>query len=345
MSGRQRAFDLLFRHLFEHVLNQPGPPLRIGVFQAEAHAALHALSTHARVRELALHSQFKPQVNLLQQMGFQAQPQLSGELDLLLFVPSKQRRESLGALAQMSGLLAQQGQVLLCCAKDLGAASYEKNLRQLLGHVGVLSKSHCRLCWSISPCQPDAALQARWQAEAMPSQVPGTDFHSVPGIYGWNQMDAGSTLLAAHLPSDLSGSGINLGCNYGYLAQQTLSKNPNITTLHLVEADARALDCARSNLAAFAQVQLHFHWADVDEALPTSLDFAVLNPPFHSGKDTDYTLGQRFIRAAAACLRPGGRLYLVANQFLNYEDLLDSVLGSHQRLLKAEGFKLISGVK
>ena len=50
-----------------------------------------------------------------------------------------------------------------------------------------------------------------------------------------------------------------------------------------------------------------------------------MNPPFHSGQNTDISLGRAFLRAAADSLRTGGRLFMVANRQLPYEAELDAL--------------------
>ena len=46
------------------------------------------------------------------------------------------------------------------------------------------------------------------------------------------------------------------------------------------------------------------------------------NPPFHLGKAVDYEVARAFIEGARQALKPGGRFYLVANQFIRYDQLL-----------------------
>ncbi|MCF7675277.1 MAG: methyltransferase, partial [Akkermansiaceae bacterium] len=60
-------------------------------------------------------------------------------------------------------------------------------------------------------------------------------------------------------------------------------------------------------------------------------DAIVVNPAFHRGRETAVDLGVAFIHAAAAALRRGGSLYLVANRQLPYESVLESCgLSWHQ---------------
>jgi 16S rRNA (guanine1207-N2)-methyltransferase len=167
-------------------------------------------------------------------------------------------------------------------------------------------------------------------------------------VFGWERLDTGSRLLAEHLPGDLAGRGMDLGCGVGVLALRALRQSPGISEMHLVDEDAMALDCARRNLSGFAadrpDLRIHAHWRDATrETLPRNLDFVLLNPPFHAGRRRDVGLGRAMIRAACASLQPGGRLLLVANRKLPYEKELDASLTRWRILSEREGFKAIKG--
>jgi 16S rRNA (guanine1207-N2)-methyltransferase len=158
-------------------------------------------------------------------------------------------------------------------------------------------------------------------------------------VFAWDRIDPASTLLAEHLPATLAGSAADLGCGFGYLAVELLQRCPGIKTLDLYEAEARALDLARQNLARFSdRVSPNFHWHDVTRGLPGRYDIIVSNPPFHAQGAGDRA-------AAAVALRPGGRLWMVANRQLPYESVLDARFGTVRIVTQAGGFKIIEAVK
>ena len=205
-----------------------------------------------------------------------------------------------------------------------------------------IAKGHGKIAWFPSP---GAAMLADWQAR--PGMVSGPDgqcFHTVPGVFSADGIDPGSALLADALPAGLKGTGADLGAGWGYLAASLLARAPGIDALHLVEADARALDCARRNVA---DPRAHFHWRDATRPWPgPALDFVVTNPPFHTGRIADPGLGAAFIATAAGSLKPSGRLWLVANRHLPYEAALaarfrtvDEITGgdSRYKLFLAQG--------
>jgi len=293
----------------------------------------------------------KPLADGLRQAGLDVQPQLDGEADasLVLVLPPRQRDEAQALLARAVALAAPGARVVAAVANDEGAKSREKDLQQLAGLDGTLTKFHCRVFWTppLSGAH-DAALLARWQRADVPRPILDGRFSSRPGVFAWDRIDPASALLAAHLPADLAGRGADLGAGWGYLAAEVLDRCPGVAALDLYEAEARVLELARGNLAAqSARAALFFHWHDVTSGLPEGgYDFIVSNPPFHAHDRGDRPeLGQRFIEVAAQSLRSGGRLLLVANRHLPYEATLASAFASLRVLAEGGGFKVIEAVK
>ena len=150
--------------------------------------------------------------------------------------------------------------------------------------------------------------------------------------------------MAEYLPEGLGGRGADLGAGYGYLSHALLSKSHQLVEWHLFEAELKALNAARQNLSTVASsTTLHDHWSDVTTGLPVNqLDCIVMNPPFHVERGADPKLGQSFIQAGLLALKPGGRLFLVANRHLPYEEVLDRQGCRWQTLGNRQGFKVIA---
>lgn len=314
---------------------------------ARSGAALDALAGPALVCEQS----FRPAVDLLQQAGRAPRlPVAVGDVryPLVMVLPPRQRDEARSLLARAVDSCAAGGTVVACMPNDAGARSSESDLKALAGLSGSLSKYHCRVYWA----KKDAAtinteLLAAWRTLDEPRPILGGRFVSRPGVFAWDRIDQASALLAQNLPASLVGHAADLGCGYGYLSVELLQRCPGVTALDLYEADARALELARLNLAATApQIPLDFHWHDVTRGLPRRYDLIICNPPFHAQGSMDRPdIGRAFIAAAAEALLPGGRLWLVANRHLPYESVLDARFGSLRMVTQAQGFKVVEARK
>jgi len=346
MQGDDPALETLFIPFAEGVLAWPreGGALFL---RARAGWPLHARPLPGLVCEQT----FRPPADALQASGWPlAEAGDTRRFPMVLVLPPRQREEARALFARALARCAPGGRVLACAANDEGAKSAQADLARLAGPLQALSKHHCRVFWTAPLDAPaDPALADQWQALDAPRPLlaPGVPdgFISRPGVFAWDRVDAGSALLAAHLPDDLAGDAADLGAGWGYLAAMLLARSPAIAALDLYEAEARALDCARRNLAT-ARVPVGFHWHDVATGLPRRYDVIVSNPPFHAqGRAERPDLGRRFIAAAADALQPGGRLWLVANRHLPYEAELDARFASVRTVAQAGGFKVVEAVR
>ena len=348
------ALDALLRPFAEGELARAPGALFL---RARAGAALAASDWPG----LACETLFKPDADALARAGFDvaaeatvAQAAGTGDADadagrpLVLLLPPRQRDEARALFAEALSRAAPGALVVASVANDAGAKSAEADFIRIAGPVNTRSKHKCRVFWARAG-QPgsDPALAAEWRGLDAPRAVAGGRFRSRPGVFAWDRIDAASALLARHLPTDLAGRTADLGAGYGYLSAELLARNPGIRILDAYEADARALAMARHNLAEpAAGVAIGFHWHDVTAGIPGGYDAIVTNPPFHAPDGRERPdIGRAFISAAAAALRPGGRLWLVANRHLPYEQVLGAGFDSARLVAQEAGFKVVEAVK
>jgi 16S rRNA (guanine1207-N2)-methyltransferase len=293
---------------------------------------------------------FRPFADALQRDGLDVAASREGNdaFELVLALPPRQRDEARALLARAVLRTTEDGVVLASMLNTEGARSGESDLARLLGPVRSLSKHHCRAFWArVNGDRLDRALLDAWAALDAPRPIGDGRFMSRPGVFAWDRIDAASALLASALPGDLAGRGADLGAGYGYLSAEVLARCPRVTALDVFEAEARALELARRNLARSDRrdVAIDYFWHDVASGLPHRYDFIVSNPPFHQGRADQPELGRAFIAAAADALLPGGRLWLVANRHLAYEGVLAERFASVRDVLVKDGFKVIEGRK
>jgi 16S rRNA (guanine1207-N2)-methyltransferase len=210
-----------------------------------------------------------------------------------------------------------------------------------------MSKNKCRVFWTASLARLNVSLPTHWQSLDQPRPIADGRFMSRPGIFAWDRIDVASALLAEHLPDNLAGRAADLGAGFGYLSAELLTRCPGITALHAYEAESRALELARTNLKSFeARTPIEYRWHDVAAGLPDSYDVIVTNPPFHAQRAIDRPdIGRRFIAVAADSLRPGGKLWLVANRHLPYENVLSENFDVVRTVVQQHGYKIIEAVR
>ncbi len=312
-----------------------GPlPARAIFLGAEPHPSLHGIP------EIVGWQPFKPKADAWNQAGFPRTDSPMGKWPLALVLPGKSRDETLAWFAKGHDLLDRDGVLLVAMPNGAGAARFERELAKASSGICSLQKNKCRSFHAKLRGNWNEELISVWRDLGKRRPILGTEFIAEAGVFSSDGIDAGSAFLAENLPAFLRGSAADLGAGWGYLTDALLRRCPKIEGVDLFEADARALECARSNLTGHER-PLRFHWHDVAAGLPGRYDTIITNPPFHTGQSTDIELGRAFLNVAAASLNRSGRLVLVANRQLPYEDVLEASGLAWRIAAENSAFKLL----
>jgi 16S rRNA (guanine1207-N2)-methyltransferase len=271
-------------------------------------------------------------------------------------------------LAQAWRALAEGGRLLVTGSNDLGIATWVKRLSEALGQSAEVLANHSRARVALfrrTPRRLDAPASlhqvplwpSTWERARQPTPVavgvavpaegraPQVPLITVPpGVFSHGELDAGTALLLARLADESPAERVlDLGCGAGHLGLHALLRWPQ-ARVWFVDADARAVVAVRGNLSGLGAT-LHERgtavWWDVSEPVPVAdLDLVLCNPPCHAGTADDYATAQAMFRLAAAALVRGGRLLVVANRHLPYENDL-ARLGTVDIPVAQGGFKIL----
>ena len=259
-----------------------------------------------------------------------------GALDEIVIAAPPSAIERRFVLAQALRALKPGGRLVALAPKDKGGLRLRRELAAFGCEAADTARRHWRICATRRPDAPTGLSQAI--AEGGPQVPPRLGLWSQPGVFSWDRVDPGSALLAPHIGAQ-AGAGADLGCGVGVLALAALA-SPTLASLALIDLDRRAIEAARRNVsdarASFLQADLR-----AEGPAASALDFVVMNPPFHDGGAEDKALGQAFIRRAAAMLKPGGVLKLVANVGLPYEAVLAETFKDVRLIDQAPGYKAL----
>jgi 16S rRNA (guanine1207-N2)-methyltransferase len=216
--------------------------------------------------------------------------------------------------------------------------------RDLFGRVGVLERKggyHAALARRPDGPWPKPQVdyaQVEVEVEGTPTLLVG-----VPGVFAFDRVDEGATSLIGAMQVREGEATLDLGCGTGLVGLAALRRGGEVT---LADVSARAVESARRTLASNgypeAPVRLSVGASAFADA---TFDVVVTNPPFHKGHGVDFEVARLFIVGAARVLRPGGRLYLVANAFLPYEPWLQERFREVRVAWESPRFKVWRGTK
>jgi 16S rRNA (guanine1207-N2)-methyltransferase len=156
---------------------------------------------------------------------------------------------------------------------------------------------------------------------------------SKPGVFAWDRVDAGTAALVGAMEIETGDRVLDLGCGAG-LAGLAAARRASEGRVVLADADARAVESARRTLEANGIANVEALLSDcgsavLDRRFDTGrFDRVITNPPFHQGVGVDYDVACQFVRDAARVLRREGHLFLIANRFLRYGDLIRETFGN-----------------
>jgi len=212
-----------------------------------------------------------------------------------------------------------------------GAISYA---RELFGRCGVVrQRKGYHVAMTVRPAglalsPPEDGCVAR----TITLDGVRTTLVSKPGVFAWDRLDAGTEALVGAMEIRPQDRVLDLGCGTGLAGLAAARRaTGDLSSVVLVDADLRAVESSRRTLGANGIANGEVLPSDCASALfPANsggrldrpFDVVITNPPFHQGVGVDYEVACQFVRDAARVLRMGGRLFLVANRFLRYRDII-----------------------
>jgi 16S rRNA (guanine1207-N2)-methyltransferase len=254
-------------------------------------------------------------------------------------------------LAEARAALKDGGELFIAGANDHGIRSAIGDAEALFGHTNVLAYKHGnRVAQARKPA--DLARRPAWAGE--PGIAPGTwyefaaqargqtfQLRSLPGVFAYDRVDAGSALLLDTLVIPAGARVLDVGCGYGIIG--LVAARLGAAQIEMVDVNLLAVAAASENIARNGIAGARAFASDgVPEGVARRYDVVVTNPPFHVGKPIDGDITRAFIERAQRALEPGGRLILVANQFLRYDQLLHSAFADVACLASNRSYRVWS---
>ncbi|WP_456267871.1 class I SAM-dependent methyltransferase [Kushneria sp. AK178] len=158
---------------------------------------------------------------------------------------------------------------------------------------------------------------------------------SHPGVFGHGRLDDGTRMLLEVLPA-LEGQVLDAGCGDGVISAWLARQGADVTA---VDINHLALEATRRTLAA-NDLTAEVLPSDMLAAVEGPFDAIVSNPAFHQERSVSIDPARKLVEQASKKLAPKGTLYLVANSFLPYMDLMKKHFGRVEVLQETSRFRV-----
>ncbi|HEY2455509.1 MAG TPA: 23S rRNA (guanine(1835)-N(2))-methyltransferase RlmG [Scandinavium sp.] len=178
----------------------------------------------------------------------------------------------------------------------------------------------------------------------------GTDWtiHNHANVFSRTGLDIGARFFMEHLPKDLEGEIVDLGCGNGVIGLSLLERNP-LANVVFVDESPMAVSSSRLNVETNMPEALDRCEFMINNALsgvePFRFDAILCNPPFHQQHALTDNIAWEMFHHARRCLKINGELVIVANRHLDYFHKLKKIFGNCTTVATNQKFVILKAVK
>lgn len=198
-------------------------------------------------------------------------------------------------------------------------------------------------CTFNAPALNDVQETLSWTLDGTPWTI-----HNHANVFSRTGLDIGARFFLQHLPENLEGEIVDLGCGNGVIGLTLLEKNPEAQVV-FVDESPMAVASSRLNVETNmpdAQDRCEFM---INNALsgvePYRFNAVFCNPPFHQKHALTDHIAWEMFHHARRCLKTNGELYIVANRHLDYFHKLKKIFGNCTTVATNSKFVVLKTVK
>ncbi|EBB8133226.1 23S rRNA (guanine(1835)-N(2))-methyltransferase RlmG [Salmonella enterica] len=230
-------------------------------------------------------------------------------------------------------------------ARDIHTSTLELFEKVLGPTTTTLAWKKARLinCTFGNPQLADAPQTLSWKLEDT-----GWTIHNHANVFSRTGLDIGARFFMQHLPENLDGEIVDLGCGNGVIGLSLLAKNPQANVV-FVDESPMAVDSSRLNVEtnlpeAFERCEFMINNA-LSGVEPFRFNAVFCNPPFHQKHALTDNIAWEMFHHARRCLKINGELYIVANRHLDYFHKLKKIFGNCATVATNNKFVILKAVK
>jgi 16S rRNA (guanine1207-N2)-methyltransferase len=238
-------------------------------------------------------------------------------------------------------LLEQEGELFVAGKKTDGINRYKSQLNSMPGNTEKIAQDGKQRVYKYTKTEdfePEKFdVETNFEAEIKDEKL---SFAACEGLFSPKELDEGSRLLIQNTELSDGEEVLDLACGYGIIGiflQKLYGVN-----IHLTDDNKTATYYAKKNLESNSVQDYELKNKDcIDGFTDKKFDVIVSNPPTHQGSGVTDEMFQQ----AHKSLKRGGKLYLVYNQNMGFEDQLSEMFDTTEILEEKDNYRVLKAVK
>ncbi|ATY89476.1 23S rRNA (guanine(1835)-N(2))-methyltransferase RlmG [Pectobacterium atrosepticum] len=189
----------------------------------------------------------------------------------------------------------------------------------------------------------EQSLTTEWELDGY-----GYRIQNHANVYSRNGLDIGARFFMQHLPEQIDGKIIDLGCGNGVIGLAALEANPD-ATVGFFDESYMAVASSQMNVEVNRPQDVERCSFVVNNGLSRvrrdTLQAVLCNPPFHQLQAVTDEIAWQMFMDARRCLQVGGELRIVGNRHLDYFHKLKRLFGNCETIASNTKFAVLRAVK
>lgn len=267
---------------------------------------------------------------------------LKDSYDRIVYAPRSYEPVDLvkNRVSNLVELLDEDGELYISAGKHDGVNRYKDHLKAIEGETEKISQGRGKRIYRYrikgNPEPERFDIETRFKPEINDIKI---DFKAYEGLFSPHSLDDGSRLLIENTEISEDDKVLDLASGYGAIGLflnriydcEVVFTDDNMIATHYAEKniDDKGLGFRVENGDC------------LDDVKDESFDIIVSNPPTHQGSEITDEMFEESLKA----LNQGGRLVIVYNQNMNFEDQISGLFSKIKVLVEENNFKVLEARK
>ncbi|MBV4412925.1 23S rRNA (guanine(1835)-N(2))-methyltransferase RlmG [Enterobacteriaceae bacterium YMB-R22] len=186
------------------------------------------------------------------------------------------------------------------------------------------------------------------QTQCWPLDGTAWTIHNHANVFSRTGLDIGARFFMQHLPQNLEGELVDLGCGNGVIGMMLLAQNPQ-AQVAFIDESVMAVASSRLNVELNLPQDVARCRFEVNHSLTGDAfdryDAVLCNPPFHQQHAITDNIAWQMFHDARRSLKYGGELRIVGNRHLDYYRKLRKIFGNCETVASNNKFVVLRAVK